>query len=220
MHNTATLKADVRLLGTSLAISAGKTVVISPATNLPIGGMYYVKPLGLWEDGLKHDPDDTILVNEKDLELHFHMNQILESHRQEHRGYTHTTIRNVSPRIEVLMRGISVLQAEPNVFRSDDKGIVIDFFHHHIGDVAAMHTLFNNLEDSIYFFEQTEKTWKNFEHFCQRFHEKDARFANQRVGQAFCNYFGIADRNDIFYEENVKKAYALITQLTNETFTH
>ena len=64
-----TMKHDVHLLSTSLKLQAGQVVKLIRATNIPQGGlMYYARPAdGVWSDGVDHDDQHAILIDEKDL---------------------------------------------------------------------------------------------------------------------------------------------------------
>jgi len=69
---TAFLKDSIQLLGTSLKISKGAVVECHLASNLPKSkeAQFFIRPyMGHWEDKIERNPDDTILVNESELDF-------------------------------------------------------------------------------------------------------------------------------------------------------
>ncbi len=66
----AVLIEAVQLAGTDLKLNADQIVMATLATNLPPsdGDQFYVRPpFGIWNDGIRRNLDDSILVSEENL---------------------------------------------------------------------------------------------------------------------------------------------------------
>lgn len=64
----AVMLRTVTQLGSGLCLPAGMPVCLFPATNQPDPqGKWFARPYnGLWDDGIKRDLQDSVLLEEKD----------------------------------------------------------------------------------------------------------------------------------------------------------
>ncbi len=83
------MKNNAVLLGTSLKLSEGQFVRLIPATNIPPDRddkyCYFAKPFdNKWSDGIDHDPQDSILIREDEVEVieNGYSNRMALSHKK------------------------------------------------------------------------------------------------------------------------------------------